>query len=846
VETVTGSANSDAISATATTFSAGDVIDGGTGTDTLTITDTAAGMAGGVPAGVSVKGVERAVIATSGKLGTNVASAGSSTAEEIVITYAASTSGATSVFTINGVALTGTAAATDTTGEKSVDAAVAALTAIYQSLGYTVSASTAPDAASKLKITPAAISTTDYKVTITGFAGTDIPNPTVTSPSNATQLPAIVTTPSTVGAAAVSAVAYDVSGFTGLETLTTTSVGGANVKAAKTTDVALTNTGNGDVVVAGGKAVSVVETTGTGTKTITGSGLTSVSLTGGSGVATIDNTGGVAGTTTETGTTLTTVNITNVNAAVTAKGASIATLNIKGATAATNTHTVTNGTANHTLAVNLDSVGYDSAAAAQAQTIADATATTMTITSAGTKNNVILSGAVLTNVNASGATELALGTLPSAVDKVDASGLTGKFSATVASNLASGDYVKGSAGADTIALGSVTVTSTAAIDLGAGDDKITGTGAVASTASINGGDGSDTIGVALINNTSKAAITGFEKLDVTGLGNTTFDFALAKFANSIDTVVVAGNVHASGSTIDNLTVGAGINYTASATGLLILTETGRGLNAASTSVDELGVSFSATANTDLSAKTVTVASLTAQDINTLNVTSGGGSKVDNVLTAFVSDEIKTINVTGANKFTLTNVYSASTTKTTTLTKIDASASTGGLVLNTSVQNGNIAVLLGSGDDVITAGFVSTSSDATSSVDGADTITGFTKATTATVNAGKGYDIIGILDGHSTPVTIVDADAAGSTTAVKVKDGVVDFSVLTSGPASLAAAIALVGTAMGTAGDTSVFEYGGDTYSFTQNASHDLIVKFVGLTGVTKLVEIGTTDTFYMM
>ena len=103
-----------------------------------------------------------------------------------------------------------------------------------------------------------------------------------------------------------------------------------------------------------------------------------------------------------------------------------------------------------------------------------------------------------------------------------------------------------------------------------------------------------------------------------------------------------------------------------------------------------------------------------------------------------------------------------------------------------------------------------------------------------------------MDGNSTPVTIVDADAAGSTTAVKVKDGVVDFSVLTSGPTSLSAALALVDTATGTAGDTVVFEYGGDTYTFTQNGSADLVVKLVGLTGVTKLVEIGTTDTFYVM
>jgi len=463
-----------------------------------------------------------------------------------------------------------------------------------------------------------------------------------------------------------------------------------------------------------------------------------------------------------------------------------------------------------------------------------------------------LSGSAMTNVNVTGgATELALATLPSAVDKVDGTAFTGKLSMTVASNLAAGDYVKTGANNDTVALGSSTVTSTAVIDLGAGNDKVTGTGAVASTAVINGGDGTDTIGVGLISNTSKAVITGFEKLDVTGLGNTTFDFDLAKFANSINTVVVAGNVHASGSTIDNLPVGVGIEYSASATGSLIITETGRGLNATSTSIDELGISFVATANTDGSAKTVTAASLTAQDINTLNVNSDGGAKVDNVLTAFVSDEIKTINVTGDNKFTLSNVYSSGTTVTSTLQTVDASTSSGGLVLNTAVSSyANLAVKLGSGDDVITVTFKSDSTTATSSANGADSITGITKATASAVNLGEGYDKIVVDDLASTSATIaVDADASGSTTAVKIKDGVVDFSVLTAGPTSFAAAVALVNTALGTTGDTVVFEYGGNSYLYTQNdttgSTDDLIVKLTGLTGVTKLVE-GSADTFYFM
>lgn len=831
---------------------------GGAGTDTLKVVDTTAASAAGVPAAASVTGVENMSVTSSGKVGTSTASAGTSTAEQITLNFTDSTSGATATYSLAGTTLTVTdAGASDTTGVKAAAAAKAGLTALYQAAGYTVITSGTADTATKILIEETVVtgSSANVTLTISGKVGVDIPNPTVTTASAATELPVITTTPATVGSAAIDAVQYDVSGFTGLENFTATSVGGANIKAAGTTAITLTNTGNGDITIAGGSKVTVAESaaSGTGTKTITGAALTEVSLTGGSsGTVTVDNTGGVAGTTTETGTTLTTINLTKVDSDSTFKGKAITTLNISGATASTNTVTITNGTANHTLNINATDVGYTTAAASAVQTVADATATVVNLKAAGGKNQVTLSGSAMTTVNVTGtASELALATLPSAVDKVDGTGFSGKLSMTVASNLAAGDYVKTGANNDTVALGSSTVTSTAVIDLGAGNDKVTGTGAVASTASIVGGDGTDTIGVGLISNTSKAAITGFEKLDVTGLGNTTFDFDLAKFANSISTVVVAGNVHASGSTIDNLPIGTGLEYTASATGSLIITETGRGLNATSTSIDELNVAFTATANTDGSAKTVTAASLTAQDINTLNINSDGGAKVDNVLTAFVSDEIKTINVTGDNKFTLSNVYSSGTTVTSTLQTVDASASSGGLVLNTAISTyANLAVKLGSGDDVITVSFKSDSTTATSSASGADSISGITKATAAAVNLGEGYDKIVVDDTATSSATIaVDADAAGSTTAVKIKDGVVDFSVLTSGPTSFAAAVALVNTALGTTGDTVVFEYGGNSYLYTQNdttgSTDDLIVKLTGLTGVTKLVE-GSADTFYFM
>jgi len=393
------------------------------------------------------------------------------------------------------------------------------------------------------------------------------------------------------------------------------------------------------------------------------------------------------------------------------------------------------------------------------------------------------------------------------------------------------------------------VTSTAVVSLGAGDDTVIGTGAVAATAAITGGDGRDTVAATLVNNTSKSVITGFEKLDLIALGTTSYDYALAEIGNTdLDTATVSGNLGGN-TTLLNFRVGDTIEYTASATGSIIVNEAGRGLNTTSTSIDELDVEFNAAANADASAKTVTVALLDADDINTLNIVSDGGAKVSNVLSAFIGDEAATVVVTGDNKLTMTNFYSSGTTDSAVLTKIDASGSTGGLVVDNNIGNSDIDIKLGSGDDVVTLFLDTTgSSEATSSALGADQIFNFEKATATTVAAGKGYDTFTVDDLNTSSATIaVDADAAGSTTAVKIANGVVDFSVLTSGPTTLGAALTLADTATGTDGDTILFEYGGSSYIFTDNGGTDLelVVELVDVTGVTSLVEV-SADTFYIL
>ncbi len=91
-------------------------------------------------------------------------------------------------------------------------------------------------------------------------AGTALPMMNLTSTTTTDTFKAGIANAAAMSAA-VSAAAFDASGFTGLTQLTTTSVGGANISAAATTNVTESNTGAGNITVAGGLADTVTGTT---------------------------------------------------------------------------------------------------------------------------------------------------------------------------------------------------------------------------------------------------------------------------------------------------------------------------------------------------------------------------------------------------------------------------------------------------------------------------------------------------------------------------------------------------------------------------------------------------------
>ena len=129
-------------------------------------------------------------------------------------------------------------------------------------------------------------------------AGTALGNLSFSAGANATaaNVPTwAVTTPN--GAAATSAVVYDVSGFTGLNTFNGNSVGGQNIKVASTTAANLTDT-TGGITLAGGKS-----------QTVTAKG--AINLTGSVGAITATNN--------DTGSSTTTIT-EGTNVTVTTKG----------------------------------------------------------------------------------------------------------------------------------------------------------------------------------------------------------------------------------------------------------------------------------------------------------------------------------------------------------------------------------------------------------------------------------------------------------------------------------------------------------------------------------------------
>ena len=225
------------------------------------------------------------------------------------------------------------------------------------------------------------------------------------------------------------------------------------------------------------------------------------------------------------------------------------------------------------------------------------------------------------------------------------------------------------------------------------------------------------------------------------------------------------------------------------------------------------------------ATAVTVVSGGTNARNVLNITEGAGT-----------DKLATVTITGSQALTL------SVTGSSTLTTIDASGATGGLTASLADLKDTGTIKLGTGVDVITATNTSTQA-------GIEAVQSFEKALAVSVSTAPG-------DATAKAAAIADADTlfltggavadanAGVTTGT-IAQGVLTFTG--AGPGTLADALVIANNAADAVGETVVFQYLGDSYVFQQTgAAADIVVKLVGVTGVTNLVENGATDKFFIV
>lgn len=764
MDTVAGSSGNDTINGgTLNTFSAFDSIDGGAGTDTLTILTDAATL----PGGVTVKNVENINVNTSVAGAFTANTSAYTGVQTLSVTASNQGAGALTVDSASAVTVNSSAA---TTGAINIGATTAATGAVSVAKvitgagnvtggditikgGTTVNSTTT---ATNSDLTGTTV--TQGNVAVTGTADTTSvtvkQSATVASAANTTES-AIVDFASgtthaqnaTIIIGGVTATVLKAAGLTG-DTIAAKFASLAN-GATPTTDVDISFTGS-----LNGWSTGALANTDqiTFTSTTVNADVTNLVNTGTAvltGITTTPGVAGVAGVTagsvavtdvnsasaTAAGK-ITTVSLENFGAATVNSGA-LATLTLagKGTTVTETAGALTTATAT-TLALNLNGVTTTGAVTL------DADHTTLNIaagTSASNLNSLSASGAK--TIGISGDKTLTLGN--QTIDAAATITSTNTAGVTLSTELGTGVTFNGGAGADSIKLGA----STKATAMGAGADTVELSGsALGANGTAAGGDDRDTLvmtaanaiiataGTAVANFSGK--VTGFEILQVgatAGIGEIKVASLDNSSWNAIDTVTFAGAVgHAT--TVSGLASGDTVGFKAGNSTATTATVTG----AAASTTDVLNVSISNTAG-------INVNTVNAADIETVNfVTDDSATTATGIqhTAALTAAAVKTITVAGDAGLALTNTA-------TTVTSFDASGVTKGAVSWTAGALAAAATIKGSATQANTI----VATDATKAVTytggtGVDNIT-INNAQANVIDTGAGNDIIVVGNGNNT-------------------------------------------------------------------------------------------------
>ncbi len=341
--------------------------------------------------------------------------------------------------------------------------------------------------------------------------------------------------------------------------------------------------------------------------------------------------------------------------------------------------------------------------------VAEASATTVTVTGAGSVNLTAAAGLT-------------------AATKLDASGNTGGVTATVA-NAAKSAAVTGGDGNDSITMTTASGTDNT-VSLGKGSDTLkVGTKLASFTKGVDGGDGTDTINITegdTLTATTAKYIKNFETLDVTGAGHTTslakgvFDVSLNSFATVQIAGALVGDVEFKNAA-DTFTLN--INGTAGAANGASQDKTDITKNVKVTLKDALGTTATSDAETFtlvarisdgnkdntadgiIDAQTITVAGVENLVIDAAVTKLDGGTdatqqkaSLHTVTVELTATEAETLTIKGD-----ASVIANATSKALgVLTKVDASASTGNVTLDLTSHTQSVAYVGSAGVDTYTA------------------------------------------------------------------------------------------------------------------------------------------------
>jgi S-layer protein len=750
-------------------FTSLDALDGGLGTDSLTIT-VAAAIDTATAVGATVKNIENASItstaditadtsAWTGLTSLTTASTGDSTLTAAATTDIAATASAlTSGVVVNGgedVTLT----ITDT-------ATTAAASANASTVGVTTAAAGAVTVTQTETITDGAADAGIATGTLQVDGGTSVVISSLASVGAASNKSDVAT----IGA-------IDVNGE---GTVTNVSVTQSAATAAYATAGDKIKITNGAVTITDYNTANKTDTIATvslanyGASTITGNALTTLNLTGGAAAATASDTLKI-----------------EQSASLTTSAPTALTINM----------------ASGRVGIITDDDGqYESLSIAS--------------TAAATIGGLDFASATSLDVSGAGVTTISASTDLGEVTTITSTG----GGLTLTDAIGTGVLFTGGGGKETISIGA----TTKAITTGAGDDNVTiGATALGAGGSVDAGDGTDTLTMSDANavtassgTTFETKITGFERLALTGTANADQEVKLNNL-DDINYVTIAGVLATKTLTLSGATSDTTLVANSGAAGTVAVSLENGGssdvlnVNVSNTSAQTIAgltatgfetINFA----TDDSATTATgiahvVTTLTDTDLKAITVTGDAGLTI----TTFSGTKLTSFDASGVTKGAVSYTTGALAGAAT------LAGGAGGDTINAAASVAAVTINANAGNDTITGS--STKASTLNGDAGNDTITG--GAAADTIDGGAGNDTF-------------KADLTEQAGASDTKGSVINLSAdtLTQSGVFTATGYYLTAAASTVAADTATYLFDGES---TTNASVvDTLVSIENATGTT--------------